>query len=77
MADNEALTDEYLSDEQACTLLHVTPRTTCRWRVEGDGPPFIRAGGRRILYRRADLEGWLNRRTYPHRAAEALAAAAA
>jgi predicted DNA-binding transcriptional regulator AlpA len=65
-------TDEFLSDAQTCELLHVNPRTTARWRIEGSGPPFIRAGGRRVLYRRADLEAWLTSRTYPHRAAEVI-----
>jgi hypothetical protein len=54
-------------------MLRVTSRTTARWRVEGNGPAFVRAGGRRILYRRADLNEWLAGRTYAHRAAEAAA----
>jgi DNA-binding transcriptional MerR regulator len=67
---------EFLSDAQVCAILRVTPRTTARWRVEGSGPPFIRAGGRRLLYRRADLDLWLSCRTFAHRAAEVVQAAA-
>jgi excisionase family DNA binding protein len=71
VSKEDARAEEYLSDGQACELLHVTSRTTLRWRVEGNGPPFVRAGGRRILYRRSDLETWLSARTFIHRAAEA------
>jgi predicted DNA-binding transcriptional regulator AlpA len=76
MYNTETQTDEFLSDAQLCALLHVTTRTTARWRVEGNGPAFVRAGGRRVLYRRADLDAWLAHRTFPHRAAEAVHAAA-
>ena len=62
--------NEFLSDAQLCVLLHVTPRTTARWRVEGSGPEFIRAGRRRVLYCRAGVDRWLARRTFVHRAAE-------
>jgi predicted DNA-binding transcriptional regulator AlpA len=75
MQTNDTPTGEFLSDAQLCAMLHVTTRTTSRWRVEGNGPAFIRAGGRRVLYRRADLDLWLSRRTYAHRAAEAVRAA--
>jgi predicted DNA-binding transcriptional regulator AlpA len=73
MQTYDASTDEFLSDAQVCAMLRVKSRTTARWRVEGNGPAFIRAGGRRILYRRADLNEWLAGRTYAHRAAEAAA----
>jgi predicted DNA-binding transcriptional regulator AlpA len=63
--------DEYLTDPQLGSLLDVTGRTTSRWRRDGNGPPFVRVGKRRILYRRADVDRWLADRTFPHRAAEA------
>jgi len=72
MQKTETQAGEFLSDAQTCDLLHVTSRTTARWRVEGSGPPFIRAGGRRVLYRRTDVERWLATRTFAHRAAEAV-----
>ena len=67
--------DDFLTDPQLCELLHVSPRTTARWRVEVGGPPFIRAGGRRVLYARAAVMTWLAARTYPHLAAERVAGA--
>lgn len=39
-------------------LLSVSERTLERWRVEGTGPSFVKAG-RRVLYRREDVEKWL------------------
>ena len=69
-------TDEFLSDAQLCDLLRVSSRTTARWRNDGGGPAYIRAGARRILYRRSDLDLWLARQTAPHRAAEAVRRAA-
>jgi predicted DNA-binding transcriptional regulator AlpA len=66
------MTDEFLSDAQVCGLLHVTSRTTARWRTDGGGPVFVRAGGRRVLYRRVDLDSWISSRTFAHRAAEAV-----
>ena len=72
MQNNETQADEFLSDAQLCALLRVTTRTTARWRVEGNGPSFVRAGGRRVLYRRTDLDRWLAGRTFAHRAAESV-----
>lgn len=34
-----------------------------RWRREQMGPPFLRVRGR-VLYRRADLEAWLDAQRY-------------
>ena len=63
---------EYVTDTQLCELLQVDMRTTLRWRDDGTGRPYVRAGPRRILYRRADVDAWLAARTFPHRAAEAV-----
>ena len=65
---------EYLTDKQLCEMLHIDERTTGRWRTDGGGPPYVRVGDRRVLYRRADVDAWLAARTFKHRAAEAVAA---
>ena len=49
---------------------HVARRTLQRWRVTGDGPPFVRLGARRVAYRLSDAEAWAAGRTYSSRAAE-------
>ncbi len=46
------------TQNQLADLLSVSPRTLERWRVEGIGPQFTRAG-RRILYRMTDVDCWL------------------
>jgi excisionase family DNA binding protein len=64
---------DFLSDQQLAELLGVTTRTTLRWRRDGDGPKYVRAGLRRVLYRRADVLAWAASRTFPTLAAEAVA----
>ena len=60
-----------LFDEKGLALFLSIPRRTLqRWRVTGDGPPFVRAGMRRIVYRREAVEAWAVSREYRHRAAE-------
>lgn len=61
---------EYLTEAEAAALLRVGRRSLERWRVSGDGPDWVRAGLRRVLYPRAALMAWAEARTYPHRAAE-------
>jgi excisionase family DNA binding protein len=72
MQESETQVGEFLSDAQLCAMLRVTPRTTARWRVEGNGLPFVRAGARRVLYKRSDVESWIASQTFAHRAAEAV-----
>ncbi|MFB9262829.1 helix-turn-helix transcriptional regulator [Bradyrhizobium erythrophlei] len=47
-----------LMQREAAALLRLSERTLERWRVSGDGPPFVKAG-RRVLYRPADLDTWI------------------
>lgn len=52
----------FLTTPEAATLLRLSPRTLERFRVEGTGPRFTKAGpGKRarVLYREEDLEAWL------------------
>jgi predicted DNA-binding transcriptional regulator AlpA len=62
--------DEFISEEGLHQRYLIPPRTAQRWRSTGDGPRWIRLGRRRVLYRVADVEEWLNARTYRHRADE-------
>ena len=63
-------TPRYLDEAAASRLLNVSQRTLQRWRTAGDGPPYIRAGVRRVLYDVAAVEAWATNRTFDHRAAE-------
>jgi len=51
--DKQLLTQQRLSE-----LIDVSERTLERWRVEGSGPVFCRAG-RKVLYRLEDVDEWL------------------
>ena len=69
-ASNEVYNfDEFLTDPQFARLVKTSTRTTETWRRNGNGPPFIRLG-RRILYRRCDVEAWLATQRFHSRADE-------
>jgi hypothetical protein len=55
---------EYLDEAALYDRYLIPPRTAQRWRVNGEGPPYVRLGPRRIAYRVADVERWLTVRTY-------------
>lgn len=59
--------EQFLNTVDAAELLQLSPRTLERMRVEGGGPPFMKAGpGKRsrVLYRYQDLIDWLSRRSF-------------
>ena len=45
----------------AAKLLGLAPSTLAKLRLTGDGPVYCKLG-RRVLYRRQDLEAWLETR---------------
>lgn len=47
------LTSAVLADE-----LGVTESALAKWRVTGDGPPFLKLGHRLIRYPRSGVETW-------------------
>jgi len=54
---------DLLDANQAAIILDVTPGTMGVWRSTGRySIPFIKVG-RKVRYRRADLEAWLESRT--------------
>jgi excisionase family DNA binding protein len=50
-----------LSQQEAADYCGLSPRTLERARVTGEGPPYAKLG-RRVLYRRSDLEDWITSR---------------
>ncbi len=66
----------FLDEDAVADLLSVSVRTIQRWRGTGEGPPFVRAGARRVIYSRAAIEQWAAARTYAHHAAEVARTAA-
>ncbi len=53
----------YLTQEEAAAYMRLSPRTLERHRVEGTGSRFVKLG-RRVLYRRSDLDDWAASRTF-------------
>ncbi|MEZ0061905.1 hypothetical protein ABIF26_007448 [Bradyrhizobium elkanii] len=45
--------DDLLSPQEVATMLKVTTGTLANYRVNGDGPAFVKGG--RIQYRRGDV----------------------
>lgn len=65
-----ALAREYLTQSEVSKRYKLSEHTIERWRLIGEGSPFIRVGPRRILYRLTDCEAWLAEHTHADRAAE-------
>jgi predicted DNA-binding transcriptional regulator AlpA len=63
-------TTSYLDEDAVADMLCISVRTVQRWRSTGDGPPFIRAGARRVIYSRGAIEGWVSARTFAHHGAK-------
>jgi hypothetical protein len=47
-----------LLQKEAAARLRLSERTLERWRLTGDGPPFVKCG-RRVAYRSADIEAFI------------------
>jgi predicted DNA-binding transcriptional regulator AlpA len=48
--------DPILSEKQLLDWLGIASATASRWRLIGEGPPFVQLGPRRIGYRRSAIE---------------------
>jgi predicted DNA-binding transcriptional regulator AlpA len=51
------LAEAYLTQREVAAHLRLSERTLERHRVSGTGPRFVKLG-RRIVYRRDDVEDW-------------------
>ncbi len=52
-------TETYLSTRQAASYLSLSPSWLEKLRLYGTGPAFYKVSTRRILYKRTDLETWV------------------
>ncbi len=52
---------ELVETEELARRLHAPIHTVHYWRAKGIGPKGVRVG-RRVLYRWADVESWLDKR---------------
>lgn len=53
--------DTFLTTDELATELRTSPGTCRYWRHIGDGPASVKVG-RRVLYRRADVDAWIERK---------------
>ena len=53
----------YLTQREVAAHLRLSERTLERHRVAGTGPVFVKLG-RRVVYRREDIERWTEARTH-------------
>lgn len=56
-----AILDDYLSPTECAAELGISAATLPRWHRLGDGPPRIKLG-RKTLYSREAVRGWLKSR---------------
>lgn len=57
--------DAPLTREEAARYLRMSPVTLQCWAARGYGPRYCRSGAKRgrVVYRRADLDAWLESRS--------------
>jgi predicted DNA-binding transcriptional regulator AlpA len=53
-----------LTVEEAATRLKISKHTLNRWRVTGEGPPFVKYGPRLVRYIDRVLDDWAAKRTH-------------
>jgi excisionase family DNA binding protein len=64
------LVRDLVTEQEAAEILKIAPGTLSVWRSTGRySIPFIKVG-RRVRYRRADLDAWLESRTRANGATE-------
>jgi len=64
----------HLTPAKLAERLNVSLRSVERWRVTGEGPAYVRAGKRRVMYPVSEVERWEALRLHASRAAEMAAA---
>ncbi|NMJ42823.1 AlpA family phage regulatory protein [Roseomonas sp. JC162] len=69
--DPHDISDVYLTRTRAAIYVKCSTKTLERLAVDGDGPPMIRLGKRRVAYAKADLDAWMRSRTFKSNAHEA------
>ena len=52
----------YLTQKEVAAYLRLSERTLERHRIAGTGPAFVKLG-RRVVYRRSDVDRWAEDRT--------------
>lgn len=53
-----------LTVEEAAVRLKISKHTLNRWRVTGEGPPFVKYGPRLVRYVESVLDEWAQQRLH-------------
>ncbi len=53
--------DRLFTVQEAARYLRYSVHSLQRWRRVGDGPAYIKPHGRKVLYRKSDLNAWINK----------------
>jgi excisionase family DNA binding protein len=53
-----------LTVEEAAVRLKISKHTLNRWRVTGEGPPFVKYGPRLVRYVESVLDDWAHKRLH-------------
>ena len=59
----------FIEIDECARLLHVSAGYLARKRCEGGGPPFHRVHARKILYRAAEVQAWIEARRFENTSA--------
>ncbi len=51
------MSEQFLNQARLADRWHISPRTLERWRWKGEGPAFVKIGGR-VVYRLDDIEAY-------------------
>lgn len=57
------MNDKLATAPEVAEHLGYTPEGLAQMRYRGNGPKFIKLGGRAVRYRWADVEAWLDQQT--------------
>ncbi|MFU8778864.1 MAG: helix-turn-helix transcriptional regulator [Roseovarius sp.] len=55
------MAEQFLNQARLANRWQISPRTLERWRWTGEGPAFLKIGGR-VVYRLEDVEAYENSR---------------
>jgi predicted site-specific integrase-resolvase len=55
------MTEHFLNQARLADRWQISPRTLERWRWQGEGPAFVKIGGR-VVYRLEEIEAYESRR---------------
>lgn len=55
--------DQLISAEAAARLLNISPSTLAKMRLSGTSPRYVKLG-RRVAYKPADIEAWVEAQSF-------------